>query len=127
MYLWLYFDDDVKLTVVNRVKYIPSKWYNSYGIYVVILISNICTTTNMHTYTYIHLYVWVSYYHSKIWARYRYLHKKAHLSCLLGSSKRRLILRAFDSNETNVFTLYIKQTVRFSCSIVTEQGNEWLY
>ena len=42
MYLWLYFDDDVKLTVVNRVKYIPSKRYNSYGIYVVISISNIC-------------------------------------------------------------------------------------
>ena len=121
MYLWLYFDDDVKLTVVNRVKYIPSKWYNSYGIYVVILISNICISV------YIHLYVGVSYYSEKIWARYRYLHKKAHLSCLLGSSKRRLILRAFDSNETNVFTLYIKQTVRFSCSIVTEQGNEWLY
>ena len=47
MYLWLYFDDDVKLTVVNRVKYIPTKRYNSYGIYVVILISNICISEMM--------------------------------------------------------------------------------
>ena len=50
MYLWLYFDDDVKLTVVNRVKYIPSKRYNSYGIYVVILISNICISVYLYTF-----------------------------------------------------------------------------
>ena len=48
MYLWLYFDDDVKLTVVNRVKYIPSKWYNSYGVYVVISISNIQRLIYIH-------------------------------------------------------------------------------
>ena len=28
---------------------------------------------------------------------------------------------AFDCNKTNVFTLYIKQTVRFTCSIVTNK------
>ena len=48
MYLWLYFDDDVKLTVVNRVKYIPLKRYNCYGIYVVILISNIQRLIYIH-------------------------------------------------------------------------------
>ena len=119
MYLRLSFDDDVKMSVIIQDKYIPWKKFISHLLTVLILISN-------DWYLFIFICK-VSYYSAKILARYRYLHKKAHLSCLLGSSKRRLILRAFDSNETNVFTLYIKQTVRFSCSIVTEQGNEWLY